>query len=94
MYRRTNYTLFPGFVAAAVAATLPPASVDPEGQDWIPLDGGGPLGGGPLGGGRCSSTSAFPRRGLSLSIEIDSARPPMARRKTLGPLSRTWYGPR
>jgi hypothetical protein len=40
----------------AVAATLPPASVDPAGQDWTPLEGGRPL-----GGGRCSSTSAVPR---------------------------------
>ncbi len=54
--RRTNYILFPGFVAAAVAATLPPASVDPAGQDWTPLEGGRPL-----GGGRCGSTSTVPR---------------------------------
>jgi hypothetical protein len=40
MYRRTNYTLFPAFVAATVAATLPPASVGPGGQDWTPLEGG------------------------------------------------------
>ncbi len=35
------YISSPGFyaVAVTVAATLPPASVDPKGQDWIPLEG-------------------------------------------------------
>jgi hypothetical protein len=47
---------FPDLLQPPVAATLPPANVDPEGQDWTPLEGGRPL-----GGGRCGSTSAVPR---------------------------------
>jgi hypothetical protein len=30
MYRRTNYILFPGFVAAAVAATMDSFNPDPQ----------------------------------------------------------------